>query len=120
MSNLLSSSQPGPTPTASYQTALRDLYRAARLIPHHTPYAAARLARIADQAEYFLNQWPLEQWPTYSRSDSPIPTKDVLVSWLTAAKREAEHYQHATGSPWTYAAWRQVTTTLLAALAPFN
>lgn len=120
MSNLLSSNQPAPTPTATYHAALRDLYRAARLIPHHTPYAAARLARIADQAEYFLHQWPQEQWPAYSRSDSPIPAKDVLLSWLSAAKREAGHHQHAASAPLTYAIWRQVTTTLLAALVPFN
>lgn len=120
MSNPLPSNRPAPVPTAAYQTPLRDLYRAARLIPHHAPYAAARLARIADQAEYFLHQWPGELWPTYSHSDSTLPTKDVLLSWLAAAKCEAEHYQHAVSPPWTYAAWRQVTTTLLAALVPFN
>ncbi|WP_022824897.1 hypothetical protein [Hymenobacter norwichensis] len=120
MSNLLSSNQPVPSPTAAYQAALRDLYRAARLIPHHTPYAAARLARIADQAEYFLHQWPTELWPTYSRSDSPIPDKDVLMNWLSSAKREAEYHQDAASAPLTYASWRQVTTPLLAALVPFN
>lgn len=122
MSNSLSSNQPAPAPIAAYQSALRDLYRAARLLPYHAPYAAARLARIADQAEYFLHQWPADRWPPCSRSDSPIPTKDVLLIWLTAAKREAEHYQHSAGasSSWTYAAWRQITTTLLAALVPFN
>lgn len=120
MSNSLSSNRPAPTPAAAYQTALRDLYRAARLIPHHTPYAAARLARIADQAEYFLHQWPTELWPSCFQSNLPVPSKDVLLNWLAAAKREAEHHQYSASPPWTYTTWRQVTTTLLAALVPFN
>lgn len=119
MSNLLSTNRPDPT-AATSQTALRDLYRAARLIPYHGPYAAARLARIADQAEYFLQAWPLELWPAHTRSEWPVPAKDVLLAWLATAKQEAERYLPPANHPWTYAAWRQVTTTLLAALVPFN
>lgn len=120
MNHLMPFHRPEPTAPPAAQTALRDLYRAARQIPYHAPYAAARLARIADQAEYFLHEWPVELWPTASPSDWPVPTKNVLLAWVTTAKTEAERYRAPTTQPWTYAAWRQITTTLLAALVPFS
>jgi len=119
MKHLFSSNRPDSTPPLAAQAALRDLYRTARCIPYHAPYAAARLARIADQAEYFLQEWPADQWPVHSQADWPMPAKDVLLAWLTAAKMEATYYLPPVSHPWTYAAWRQVTTTLLAALVPF-
>ena len=98
---------------------LRKLYRSARHIQHHAPYAAARVARIADQAEYFLQQWPDAQWPAVSQPDWPMPAKTVLVAWLDAVKQETAPYV-AGNILWPYASWRQATTTLLAALVPFT
>lgn len=97
---------------------LRDLYRTARNIQPHAPYAAARLARIADQAEYFLQQWPADQWPYATSTNSPIPSREVLLRWLTTAKAQAaQAAQHP--QPWTYAGWHQATSMLLAALVAF-
>jgi hypothetical protein len=119
MKKLLSFNSPESAPQSATQKALRDLYRAARHIPYHDPYAAARLARIADQAEYFLHEWPTDQWPTLSHPDWPMPAKDVLLAWLASAKKEADQYLPPARQPWTYTAWRQITTLLLAALVPF-
>ena len=105
--------------TTPLNRELRNLYRSARHIQHNAPYAAARLARIADQAEYFLQQWPDEQWPTVSQPDWPMPAKLVLIAWLEAVKLDTEPYV-AGNTVWPYASWRQATTTLLAALVPFT
>lgn len=99
--------------------ALRDLYRAARHIYHSDPYAAARLARIADQAEYFMQEWPLELWPSELHVGHPLPGRHVLLAWAAAAKRDATHHSLPASSSWSYANWHQVTTTLLAALVSF-
>ena len=103
---------------SSLHFSLRQLYRSARHISHTEPYAAARLARIADQAEYFLQQWPAELWPLrLHAADQPLPGRAVLLAWLATAKQTAAQSQAA--AVWSYAAWRQVSTTLLAALVPF-
>ncbi|QJX48762.1 hypothetical protein HMJ29_18305 [Hymenobacter taeanensis] len=99
--------------------ALRELYRTARHIYHSDPYAAARLARIADQAEYFLHAWPEEQWPTTQPGPYPFPSRQVLLAWAATAKRDATAFSLLPESSWSYAHWRQVTTTLLATLVPF-
>lgn len=110
--------QPAPA-TLPLSQALRTLYRSALPIRHTAPYAAARLARIADQAEYFLQQWPDEQWPTYLHSSQPLPAKAVLLAWLGKVRQETVAYTAGT-APWPYASWRQASTTLLAALVPFT
>lgn len=120
MNELLTSNLSETSPLSTAQAALRDLYRTARHIPYHASYAAARLARIADQAEYFLHAWPADLWPTHSQTDWPIPTKEVLLAWLASAKKEANQHLPPTNRPWTYAAWSQITTTLLAALVPLT
>lgn len=95
--------------------SLRTLYRSARHLQHTDPYAAARLGRLADQAEYFLQQWPDTQWPQHTAGpDHTIPAKAVLLTWLDTARREA-----ATGGTLSYTRWHQILTTLLAALVPF-
>ncbi|UYZ63969.1 hypothetical protein [Hymenobacter weizhouensis] len=106
------------SPVSALQASLRQLYRSARYISHKEPYAAARLARIADQAEYFLHEWPADQWPDrLSPSSQPLPARSVLLAWLATAKHTASQTDRA--KPCSYSCWRQVTTTLLAALAPF-
>jgi hypothetical protein len=99
--------------------ALRDLYRAARHIAHSDPYAAARLARIADQAEYFLQQWPDALWPIVLHAAYPLPARHVLLAWVAAAKRDAITFSLLPNNAWSYSPWHQITTTLLAALVPF-
>jgi hypothetical protein len=95
--------------------SLRTLYRNARHLQHTDPYAAARLGRLADQAEYFLQQWPDTQWPQHaSGPDWPMPEKAVLLTWLDTARREA-----AAGGTLSYSRWHQMLNTLLAALVPF-
>ncbi|SNC62474.1 hypothetical protein SAMN06265337_0678 [Hymenobacter gelipurpurascens] len=111
-------------PTESVQAlpsrkALRDLYRSARHITHSDSYAAARLARIADQAEYFLYEWPRELWPAAMQPDQVLPGRHVLLAWAAAAKRDATHFSLPANSPWSYASWHQVVTTLLSALVFF-
>ena len=95
--------------------SLRGLCRSARHLQHQDPYAAARLARIADQAEYFLQQWPDEHWLAISRSNWPLPDKAVLLAWLATVKEET-----STEATWTAARWQQASSTLLAALVPFE
>ncbi|MBC6699450.1 hypothetical protein [Hymenobacter sp. BT190] len=100
----------------SLTRSLRTLYRSARHLQHTDPYAAARLGRIADQAEYFLQQWPDSQWPKYASSpDWPMPEKQVLLTWLDTARREA-----TTTDALTYTRWHQMLNTLLAALVLFT
>jgi hypothetical protein len=108
------------TQVSPLSKALRELYRNARHIYHSDPYAAARLARIADQTEYFLQTWPEEQWPTSLHSQQPLPSRQVLLSWAANAKRDAIAFSLQPESAWSYAHWRQITTTLLATLAPFS
>lgn len=98
---------------------LRDLYRTARSIRHSAPYAAARLARIADQAEYFLQQWPAGHWPDTSPAGQPMPPKDALLAQIAAASTEARRYASPAGRLWPYASWQQVSALMLEALEPF-
>lgn len=109
----------GKTAFPPARTALRDLYRAARHLPSTDPYAPARLARIADQTEYFLQEWPLPDWPEALHSGQPLPDRYVLLSWVLTARREINRAGTAPGTVWPYARWHQITTTLLAALVPF-
>lgn len=106
-------------PVSPSAKALRELYRTARHIYHSDPYAAARLARIADQAEYFLQAWPEDQWPTSLHNQHPMPSRHVLLAWAATARREAMHFSLIENMPWAYANWQQVNTTLLAALVSF-
>ncbi len=101
------------------RTALRELYRVVRHLPSADPYAPARLARIADQAEYLLESWPLPDWPAALHSAQALPTRAVLLSWVTAARREIGYAGTTPGTPWPYPQWHRITTTLLAALVPF-
>lgn len=105
-----------PSPdTLTLTRSLRTLYRSARHLQHTDPYAAARLGRIADQAEYFLQQWPDSEWPQHaSGPDWPMPAKSALLTWLDTARREA-----AAGGTFSYTRWHQMLNTLLAALVPF-
>ncbi|TGE04932.1 hypothetical protein [Hymenobacter fodinae] len=120
MKKLVSSSPTESDQVSSLGKALRELYRTARHIYHSDPYAAARLARIADQTEYFLQTWPEEQWPTSLHGVQPMPSRHVLLTWTANAKRDAVAFSLLPESAWSYAQWRQITTTLLAALAPFS
>lgn len=99
--------------------ALRDLYRTARHLPSTDPYTPARLARIADQADYLLDTWPTEQWPVALHSGQPLPARAVLLAWVAVARRDIGHAGTAAGTRWPYPQWQRITTTLLAALAPF-
>ncbi|SNR28726.1 MULTISPECIES: hypothetical protein [Hymenobacter] len=111
---------PGSTPHfPPARAALRDLYRAARHIRYADPYAASRLARIADQAEYFLQEWPDTCWPDSITLEHPLPSRHVLLSWVATAKREAAQPYVPASHPWSYTRWQQVTTILLSALVPF-
>ncbi|RSK33061.1 hypothetical protein [Hymenobacter metallilatus] len=101
------------------RTALRDLYRTARHLPSTDPYAPARLARIADQAEYFLLNWPLEAWPAALHSGQPLPSRQALLAWVLMAQRELRQIGTSSDTPWPYATWHRVSTLLLAALVPF-
>ena len=119
MKNTASCFPPESVQSLPSRKALRDLYRAARHISHSDPYAAARLARIADQAEYFLHEWPTELWPDAMNPDHVLPDRHVLLAWAASAKRKAAHFSLPENSPWSYASWHQVVTTLLAALVFF-
>ena len=101
------------------RTALRDLYRTIRHLPSSDPYAPARLARIADQAEYLLGSWPAEQWPADLYSGQPLPARAVLLGWVATARRDIGHAGTAPGTSWPYPQWHRISTTLLAALVPF-
>lgn len=108
----------GADASLSLTRQLRDLYRTSRLIQHHDPYAAARVARIADQAEYFLQQWPSDQWPSVTSCHRTVPTREVTLTWLASVKAQA-HQAAQSGHPWAYASWRQTTSVLLDALVAF-
>ncbi|RFP66641.1 hypothetical protein D0N36_02765 [Hymenobacter lapidiphilus] len=99
--------------------ALRNLYRTARHLPSADPYTPARLARIADQAEYLLDSWPAAQWPGALHSGQPLPARAVLLAWVATARRDIAHAGTAAGTSWPYPQWHRITTTLLAALVPF-
>lgn len=119
MKKSASSFQTDTTQLTPAGKALRDLYRTARHIYFSDPYAAARLARIADQAEYFLQAWPEDQWPVTLHDQQPMPSRHALLAWTAAARREATHFSLPENTPWAYANWQQVNTTLLAALVSF-
>lgn len=114
----LTTTLPGATstPLPPARMLLRELYRAARQLQFTTPYAPARLSRIADQAEYLLQEWPLEQWPPALHSGQPLPARHVLLTWVATVRRDAAELPN--GSP-SYAAWQQASTLLLATLVPF-
>lgn len=101
------------------RTALRDLYRTARYLSSTDAYAPARLARIADQAEYLLQAWPLAEWPAALHSGQPLPPRQALLTWVLTAQREISQTGTAPGTVWPYARWHQISTILLAALVPF-
>ncbi|MET4105979.1 hypothetical protein [Hymenobacter sp. UYP22] len=101
------------------RTALRDLYRTVRHLPSTDPYAPARLARIADQAEYFLQAWPLQEWPAALHSSQALPARQVLLAWVSTAKREIRQLGVTPTVTWTYTSWHRVSTLLLAALVHF-
>ena len=108
-----------PTRFPPARTALRELYRAVRHLPSSDPYTPARLARIADQAEYLLESWPLYDWPAALHSAQTLPTRAVLLGWVSTARREIGHAGTTPGALWPYPQWHRITTTLLAALVPF-
>ena len=99
--------------------ALRDLYRTVRHLPSTDPYAPARLARIADQAEYFLLSWPLHEWPAALHSSQALPARQVLLTWVMTAKREISQLGTTPTVTWAYTSWHRVSTLLLAALVHF-
>ncbi|WP_460621541.1 hypothetical protein [Hymenobacter tenuis] len=101
------------------QTALRDLYRAARRLHFSEPYAPARLARIADQAEYFLQEWPAERWPAGLHSGHPLPAREELLQLVHETMRIKAVYEHTSAQRWSHTHWHQAITSLLAALEPF-
>ena len=109
----------GTTRFPPARTALRELYRTVRHLPSSDPYTPARLARIADQAEYLLDSWPAAQWPRALHSGQPLPARAVLLGWVAAARRDIGHAGTTPGTSWPYPQWHRITTTLLAALVPF-
>jgi hypothetical protein len=110
----------GPkTSSPPARTALRDLYRTARHLTSTDPYAPARLARIADQTEYFLQAWPAPAWPTALHAGQPLPARQTLLTWVQSAKREISQLGTAPSVAWSYSAWHRVFTLLLAALVHF-
>ncbi|WP_426492149.1 hypothetical protein [Hymenobacter sp. 102] len=99
--------------------ALRDLYRSARHLSSTDPYAPARLARIADQAEYFLQAWPASAWPQALHSGQALPARQTLLIWVQSAKREINQLGTTPAVTWSYPAWHRIFTLLLAALVHF-
>lgn len=65
--------------------ALRTIYEHLLGLQPHTPYSAARLARLADQTEYCLAHWPLTGWPQYSRQGERIPAQPQVQQWVQQA-----------------------------------
>ncbi|MBX0289453.1 hypothetical protein K3G63_03340 [Hymenobacter sp. HSC-4F20] len=113
MKRPITSSEATSSPFPPARTALRELYRTVRHLHYTDPYAQARLARIADQAEYFLQAWPANEWPENLHATQALPPREVLLAWVATAKSESTR-------PWTYAVWQQATTLLLATLVPFT
>ncbi|MCA8830469.1 hypothetical protein [Hymenobacter pini] len=101
------------------RTALRDLYRSVRCLSSTDPYAPARLARVADQAEYFLLAWPAEEWPASLHSSQPLPTRQTLLTWVLTARHEISQLGTTPTVAWTYPSWHRIFTLLLAALVHF-
>ena len=65
--------------------ALRTIYQHLLLLQPLAPYSTARLARLADQTEYCLTQWPLAEWPQYSRQGEQLPPQAGVRRWVQQA-----------------------------------
>ncbi|MDF7815198.1 hypothetical protein [Hymenobacter sp. YC55] len=65
--------------------ALRTIYQHLLLLQPLTPYSTARLARLADQTEYCLTQWPRPAWPQYSRQGELVPPYSQVHRWVQQA-----------------------------------
>lgn len=64
---------------------LRTIYQHLLLLQPGTPYRSARLARLADQTEYCLTQWPQPAWPQYSRQGELVPPYAQVHHWVQQA-----------------------------------
>jgi hypothetical protein len=95
-------------------STLRTIYQHLLLLQPHTPYSTARLARLADQTEYCLAQWPLQLWPQYSRQGESIPAYAQVRHWV----QQASQLLSALPGSWdawcdqTLAVWRQAAYLL--------
>lgn len=107
-----------PTPPPA-RTALRELYRAAGRLQFSDPYAPARLVRIADQTEYFLLEWPPDQWPSYLHSGQPLPSRDELLHHTAQVKNLAAARGSSTQPGWSHQRWERALRALLGTLQPF-
>ena len=95
--------------------ALRTIYQHVLLLQPFMPYSTARLARLADQTDYCLMQWPLTQWPQYSRQGELIPAYRQVYQWVQQA---AELLATLPGTlcAKTQPVWQQAATLLRRAL----
>ncbi|RPD44089.1 hypothetical protein DNI29_22075 [Hymenobacter sediminis] len=84
-----------PARSGATATVLRTLRWELLHLSAADPYRAARLARLADQLDYVLQSWPVEQWPQGSADGTPLPTAAVLRSQLAALPSEAAAQQQA-------------------------
>lgn len=105
-----------PTSTVAFSQSilLRGLLTQARALQFQAPYSHARLARLADQAEYCLHTWPSEHWPRVTRTGDAVPTQDLVVAWAATVKTSL-----ATPAPSSLqtTVWLQARQDLIAALA---
>lgn len=76
-------SRPCGPPRCVSATLLRTLWSQLVALQAQTPYRDARLARIADQGDYVLRNWPADQWPVTNRQLAPVPNRVELMRQLT-------------------------------------
>ena len=62
-----------PAPNQKLLLALRTLQGQLVAVHPFAPYSTARLQRLTEQLAYFVEHWPLTQWPTSSRAGEPMP-----------------------------------------------
>ncbi|WP_143436942.1 MULTISPECIES: hypothetical protein [Hymenobacter] len=67
----------------SRSVVLRGLLSQTRALSPSTPYATARLARLTDQSEYFLLQWPHDEWPHINRTGDSVPSKPLVINQIS-------------------------------------
>jgi hypothetical protein len=75
-----------PSPTQTHTVALRALTGQVAATWPVNQYSLTRLARIADQAEYFVENWPAEYWPLQTSKGVDIPPLKQLLEELAAIK----------------------------------
>lgn len=73
----------GTPPRCASATLLQTLRFQLLALQVHTPYRGPRLARIADQVDYVLRSWPVDQWPVTNRQLALVPDREELLRQLT-------------------------------------